>query len=376
MRYGVGLAVAVALLVALPVGAARRDASAAAQAAAALEVRATANIFGAGRSAPPAGPGGVGTLPPVYLLPKGTDRLLTFSSVTGTITCCKTGSNLYNGPGGRSDYGTNLTGVPGISGVKSRRSMFLAGVFLGAARERESPPTKTHTLTPELGQVFYVGNGQGGDGPLRFEVPDGATRLFLGIADGYNFVGKPSYYGDNAGSFTATFEFPREPEATVLWGVDAHEKKGLVSSAHLTGRGMMVTTEFKEGGFVDTARLLPAQTISGETPHAEYAYEGLRSRDVDMEITSGFLIVQGGAGSETERRSVRLIVEVVRSNKPGCPARSKTRRGARGKLVLIYYPRGAPNSFANADLDLPCGVDEKWTDSDVTIRIEKLKKKR
>ena len=186
--------------------------------------------------------------------------------------------------------------------------------------------------------------------------------------------------GDTAtGSFRLVIKAgPPERVATVLWGVQAHEKKGLVAETHLTGRGLMETTEIKEGGLADTAYLLPTETTSGETPHADYVSEGVRRRHVDMAITSGQLVIQGAADSREERFSVRLIVEVVDSNKPGCAERSKTRRGARGKLTLVYYPSGAPDRFVNAVLDLPCGVDESWKDedSDATIRVERVKKKR
>jgi len=43
-------------------------------------------------------------------------------------------------------------------------------------------------------------------------VPDGATRLFLGIVDGAYFVGGPDYYDNNAGAFSATFEVTTVPE--------------------------------------------------------------------------------------------------------------------------------------------------------------------
>ena len=50
------------------------------------EVSARANIFGAGRDAPPApGGGGAGVLPPVWQLPAGTERLIAFSRVDGQV---------------------------------------------------------------------------------------------------------------------------------------------------------------------------------------------------------------------------------------------------------------------------------------------------
>ena len=133
----------------------------------------------------------------------------------------------------------------------------------------------------------------------------------------------------------------------------------------------MTAKTINKGGFTDRARLLPAETLYGELPTFRYVREGIRDRRLELEVTSGELLMQGAAGSPTERFSVRLVVEVVASNVPACPAASKTRRGARGKLVLVDYPRGAPDRFVNASLDLPCGEDEGWmsTDSDVTIRV-------
>ena len=115
--------------------------------------------------------------------------------------------------------------------------------------------------------------------------------------------------------------------------------------------------------------------MNGEFPHVAYLYEGVRSRRVEMEITSGELVIQGRGN---ERISVQLIVEVVDSDMPGCAERSKTRRGARGKLILLDYTGGAPDRFFNTHLDLPCGVHEAWLDDDskVTIRVDRLKKKR
>jgi hypothetical protein len=185
----------------------------------------------------------------------------------------------------------------------------------------------------------------------------------------------PAYW-TASGSFKLTIE-PAEPEpvAVIRFGVNAKEEKNAVATAFLEGRGLMTTDQIKEGALADTARLVPEQALNGEFPHAEYVYEGLQRRRVEVEVTSGQLVVQGEGANE--RISVRLIVEVVDSNKPGCTERTKTRRGARGTMTLIDYPRGAPDSFVNAFLDLPCGVDEAWkdADSDVTIRVNRLKKK-
>jgi len=58
------------------------------------------------------------------------------------------------------------------------------------------------TLTPAIGQVFYIGDGvAGGSIFQQFIAPAGATRLALGIPDGFGFVGAPGAYDDNDGSY-------------------------------------------------------------------------------------------------------------------------------------------------------------------------------
>lgn len=110
----------------------------------------------------------------------------------------------------------------GISGLRlyeanplDRRVMFLAGVFTQDERlPAPAPPildfsstalTRSFTeLAPQLNQSFSIGDGLTGTGSgttQRFVVPDGATRLYLGIIDGSYFVGPPNYYDNNRGSF-------------------------------------------------------------------------------------------------------------------------------------------------------------------------------
>ena len=52
-------------------------------------------------------------------------------------------------------------------------------------------------------QSFFVGDGLTGTGTgtvQRFVIPEGATALYLGFADGNYFAGDPSWYSDNTGS--------------------------------------------------------------------------------------------------------------------------------------------------------------------------------
>jgi hypothetical protein len=50
--------------------------------------------------------------------------------------------------------------------------------------------------------VFYIGNGLASGGSFKeFIAPGGATRLFLGIPDGFGFVNAPGAYDDNDGAY-------------------------------------------------------------------------------------------------------------------------------------------------------------------------------
>jgi hypothetical protein len=169
-------------------------------------VLATANIFGAGyRDAP-----GGGTSPPGWRLPAGSVRVVTFPRITGTVTPL-TGTAPRNGPqGDRGALGsTDVESWRGISGiVDAGNGMFLVGVFLRNGVPRLPAPPRLDftdserfdTLAPLIGQTFFVGEGGG----RRYEVPETATRLYLGFADAYSaeqgaYQGRPGYYANNAG---------------------------------------------------------------------------------------------------------------------------------------------------------------------------------
>ncbi|MEI8213742.1 MAG: hypothetical protein WCI02_16460 [Planctomycetota bacterium] len=69
------------------------------------------------------------------------------------------------------------------------------------------------TLSPSLKQVFFIGDGSISTSEVqKFYVPDGATRLFLGTADGSQWV-------NNAGGFTTSITSHSQatvPEPTSL----------------------------------------------------------------------------------------------------------------------------------------------------------------
>ncbi|MES2657206.1 MAG: Ig-like domain-containing protein [Verrucomicrobiota bacterium] len=189
-----------------------------------LTVPGTANIYGAGHSSPPpAGFGGSGELPQVVNFAAAAGQTLEIVSATGTVLLDQPTNNAGLGPSG-PDGGpfyspTDVTSTGGLSGIKSNVTGFLTGVFLDDSEPTGGGPavldfttsglgTNFTTLTPSLGQVFFIGDGVTSSGAVqRFQIPATATRLFLGIvdaADGDNAAGPPQAYGDNGGSFSAT----------------------------------------------------------------------------------------------------------------------------------------------------------------------------
>jgi hypothetical protein len=100
----------------------------------------------------------------------------------------------------------------------------LLGVFLGPG---QPDPTALSTLdfstaastdfaalSPELQQVFFIGDGLRLDGltSQNFIVPNGATRLFLGTMDGFD-------WNNNAGSLDVSVNAVPEPATLTLVAV-------------------------------------------------------------------------------------------------------------------------------------------------------------
>jgi hypothetical protein len=163
----------------------------------------------------------------------------------GGTTCCSgdsapaqsptqiTGMTLYSGqilnfaitPGGFFDNGPAVTGAAadggsyivssgsklGIGGYLSIAANSLVGVFLSDAVPSGTAPgpldysvisTNFASFAPSLHQIFFIGNGLRHDGTTvqDFIVPVGATRLFLGSADGYGWA-------NNSGSHDVTVTY-------------------------------------------------------------------------------------------------------------------------------------------------------------------------
>ncbi len=137
------------------------------------------------------------------------------------------GIHFYNGfgtpfgPEGNTPL-SSLTPLAGLSGWSGTQGP-LTGVFLTNANPvSASPPATLNfstpaardflTLSPELGQVFFIGDGVTSGGLRQeFIAPAGATRLFVGIPDGFGFNGPPGAYEDNDGQYQIILAINEEP---------------------------------------------------------------------------------------------------------------------------------------------------------------------
>jgi hypothetical protein len=204
--------------------------------AAQLTISGDSNIFGAGKtSAPAPGGGGGGELPPVFNFAAAAGQVLTFSNISGTINYSPLPEASNVSADGRGPFGTNILSYGGISGIRNDNAFgFLVGVFLNNSEPTGSEPsalnftnnTSFAELSPQLNQTFFIGDGLTGSGVgniQRFLVPDQATRLFLGFADGFGFQGLPAAYDDNSGSLVTNFELQSEqvPEPLTMLGAAA-----------------------------------------------------------------------------------------------------------------------------------------------------------
>jgi hypothetical protein len=182
-----------------------------------LDVLGAANIFGAGREDPPQpGGGGAGVEPPVWDIPDGTDRVLTFPEVTGRVNPITSQPEFVGPEGDGGEFGTtDVQSFGGISGIVHQEAgIFVVGVFLSDDPPGDPAPERLDvtrqaaagSVEPEVGQTFLIGDGT----DLRVQVPDEATRLFVGYADGFYYKGPPGWYDNNAGLVEVTVELAEQ----------------------------------------------------------------------------------------------------------------------------------------------------------------------
>ena len=168
------------------------------------------------------------TLPPIIAVSAG-DIIRALDPASGGISFYNGfGAPLFGPEGGAGT--TDLLSFGGISGFYASGMGPLVGVFLDNAIPNGPPPprldftsgglgTNFLTITPGIGQVFFIGDGMTGGVFQQFVAPAGATRLALGIPDGFGFVGAPGAYDDNDGAYriiVGVNEIPAVPEPASL----------------------------------------------------------------------------------------------------------------------------------------------------------------
>ncbi|MEO1131819.1 MAG: SdrD B-like domain-containing protein, partial [Cyanobacteria bacterium J06639_1] len=159
------------------------------------------------------------------------DEIFSFEA-TGSIDFFNGSGQGFPTPDGGAPAGSSLSGIAGISGYAGPEGP-LVGVFLDANNPQNLPAPAALNFTPaglgagfsrlapELGQVFFIGDGRTGTGDgdtQEFTAPDGATRLFLGLADGFGFDGIPGAYDDNDGFYSVDVRSlrPGEPDGYTI----------------------------------------------------------------------------------------------------------------------------------------------------------------
>jgi len=141
-----------------------------------------------------------------------------------TLTFAATGATKHGpaqplvGPDGRPGvFATKLNdGIQGMSYLRAQLSS-LIGVFLSddqpdlsaepATLDFSDPGAMNFlTLAPALKQTFFIGDGLAGGGETQeFIIPAGATRLYLGTFDGYE-------WNNNGGELSVTVRGSMVPE--------------------------------------------------------------------------------------------------------------------------------------------------------------------
>jgi hypothetical protein len=136
---------------------------------------------------------------------------LTFDAIAGTGQHGPT-QTVVGPDGNTAKIQTHKAGAEHSKSSLSAPIDAVVGVFLDDNVPSGSPPanldftTSTSrdftSLSPQLKQVFFIGDGKTSAGEVQhFAVPDGATRLFIGKMDGYE-------WNNNLGVSTVTIHRP------------------------------------------------------------------------------------------------------------------------------------------------------------------------
>ena len=227
-----------------------------------VTVAGNAEIHGAGNAGLPDSSG----VEPVLINLPANSLAVYITNVSGTIS--------LNGNGGQNDAdGVVVSGggypawsysgpYGGISGIKIPGAGALVGVYEPATAPASSTapdtadyysgiPTNFTALLPLLYQTFFIGDGLMGDGggsAQLFQIPQGATRLFLGIPDAGSFDGPPGGYSDNSGAFTVTVKvLVADTPSVTFTNVQTSGTNFSFSFPTLTGQSYTVETSTNIG---------------------------------------------------------------------------------------------------------------------------------
>jgi hypothetical protein len=269
-----------------------------------------ANIFGAGQINPTpsvtAGQGGVAA--PFVDVAAGEKVRLTASS--GSVN-----SGIESaGPDGarHATRRCDITGVAGISGYVNRNnSAHLVGVFVGDTPLVQTPARLDFsadaigeafsTLSPGLGQVFFIGDGLTPGGKVQeFVAPAGATRLFLGFPDAYSgngtyiYTGAPNGYSDNTGFWAIRLAVTPGPTPQILNG----RFPGTGASFAISGGQPPYADVTVSGGDLPPGVSITNNTVQGRpTEEGDYLVT-LRTEDAEnVEGTKNYALKVAGAAS-------------------------------------------------------------------------------
>lgn len=132
---------------------------------------------------------------------------LTFDGVNGGANNLSS-ATLYGGDGNTGWIVNNFGGSEHSKSNINAPINSVIAVFLNDNTPSGPAPTSLDfsttssrnfsTLSPQLNQVFFIGDGRRDNGDIQqFVVPNGATRLYVGTMDGYE-------WNNNIGGFTVT----------------------------------------------------------------------------------------------------------------------------------------------------------------------------
>lgn len=173
--------------------------------------------------------GSDGIPPAQFVFTAGPGQTLAFLKVAGMWTCRNAGGVPYYGPDGKTVGGpcppeSNPAIGPFAGYYATDYQGAMVGMFLEDQLPTVTPPptrffvangyagglkTDFPALAPQIGQVFFIGDGLTGTGSGNiqvFAVPPNATHLYLGYVDGCQpGIVASGCFTDNGGSLQARF---------------------------------------------------------------------------------------------------------------------------------------------------------------------------